>query len=551
MELFIEETFNTTFDKISPKENLAQKLEILGETLNKLKQKKPSSSTNKKKDAEKIEEKKTKNNRPNIAGDEETRKNLKKNEKKPPKPTLKSESSSNESENEQKPTNQAKNERKVSHKKKSENNKGKNFQKKKKTSSESSGSSNSDSDSEEKKQIEINSEIKLEEGIPILKGNHILLKVFHESPITAQERENIIKWNLNLKKENQDKIPYYISELTHLLDKASEYKNENIISNIKKASNEYCFRYVKGDGNCSYRSIIFSYLENILFLIKKEDDVVEGNFFKNLLKNLNEIKEFNLSINKNRKNASVKQKIIEEDNGKLLRKYFIFMLIYLIMHRKKCRNESEADFSDFFKNLINENPLLDMGMLGFLRCGIRKYYQDNLKIYRDFILDDISEMIIEIDLEGENSIFKIASDLLQVKITYIEIENQYKVGDPFTPEKINEKLKEIFLYYRHGHYDILYKNSQINRKIPIKNEYNLFEVRENPKNLPAINRNDNKFCNHCKNNKDNCIKSKTCDHAFCVECLFTLMEGSYGDDITCSVCKTQVMKRKDLNDIFN
>ena len=45
-------------------------------------------------------------------------------------------------------------------------------------SSESSGSSNSDSDSEEKKQIEINSEIKLEEGIPILKGNHILLKVF-------------------------------------------------------------------------------------------------------------------------------------------------------------------------------------------------------------------------------------------------------------------------------------------------------------------------------------------------------------------------------------
>lgn len=541
-KLFIEEDFNTTFQKISPTEKLAEKLEYLEEILKKLKGKRPN-PTKPKPTTEKIEEKPKKEVR-KVSEPKEKMKKKAKNEAK----NSESENLTSESEEETKKNKVLK---QKANKSKAENKKDKQFNKKeeknRRVETETSETDSNEEDKPQNRKIppssisQQDSAVKLEKGIPNIENN-ILLKVFGVKALSQEEKDTIISWNNDLKRENQDKIPFYISEIIHFLDKAEEYKNENIKKNMIKASKTYCFRLVKGDGNCSYRAIIFSYLENLLFLIKKEDDV-EKELFKNLLKNLWEIEQFNLSINKNRQNASVKQRIVE-DNGKLLRKYFLLMLIYLIMHRKKSRNESQTDFSDFFKDFINENPLFDMAMIGFLRCGIRKYYRNNNATYEAFILDDISEMIREMDLEGENSIFKIASDFLQVQIAYVEIENQYKKGDPFEPDNKNKNLKNILLYYRHGHYDILYKNEDIKKEIPIKNyKLNAFQ--------PEMD-NSNKYCNNCKENKGDCKKSKNCDHAFCVQCLFTLSDKNHdGNMIKCSVCKSNVMPKDDLNNLFN
>ena len=54
-----------------------------------------------------------------------------------------------------------------------------------------------------------------------------------------------------------------------------------------------------------------------------------------------------------------------------------------------------------------------------------------------------------------------------------------------------------------------------------------------------------KFCNKCEKNKDNWIKSRKCDHFFCVDCIFESGQGGK-QNLNCMVCGAEMMTMNEL-----
>ena len=134
-----------------------------------------------------------------------------------------------------------------------------------------------------------------------------------------------------------------------------------------------------------------------------------------------------------------------------------------------------TEFSDFLSKIINENPLLDFAILAFLRDSLKRFFVENREEYKPFLEEkkDYEKIIGEIDFPGDHMLIKFASDLLGIKINIVEIEAEFRIIEPLIPQK--EELDEIHLYYRKGHYDILYKDENFkgNIEIPEKTEKNV------------------------------------------------------------------------------
>lgn len=56
-----------------------------------------------------------------------------------------------------------------------------------------------------------------------------------------------------------------MSEILPISERIKEYKNQQIIDNLTKLSEEYShFRSIRGDGNCFYRAVMVCYLEQLI-----------------------------------------------------------------------------------------------------------------------------------------------------------------------------------------------------------------------------------------------------------------------------------------------
>ena len=377
-----------------------------------------------------------------------------------------------------------------------------------------------------------------------------------KSEISQKEAQILEELNLELLSLNSEKSSFFISVKRSLMKKAEEYQgNLQIRTTIEKAAKSYSYRAVKGDGNCSYRSIAFLYLEQILNNITKIEDLQKKKPVKTFFDRLFST-NFDVFIKKNSENAEIKKKILE--NHGLLKKYLLKMLMDLIKLRILNISLVFTEFSDFITKIINENPLLDFAILAFLRDSIKRFFVENRKEYKPFLAEnaDYEKTIGEIDFQGDHMVIKFASDLLGIKVNIVEIGAEFRIFEPLTPQK--EEFDEIHLYYRNGHYDILYKDEDYkgkSEKSETSDKSEKFEknVKKGRKSFLNIFRDLltkkskklEKNCDKC-NLMNDVIKSKKCAHFFCLKCIFTSGQGD-NKDFYCLLCKCKMMTVRELN----
>lgn len=399
----------------------------------------------------------------------------------------------------------------------------------------------------DKKQIykpkDLTPELSEESETEVIKTERILPKEFSEAgKISNSEIKTIRDLNESLKKYNTNKSQYFISDIKDLKKKAEEYKNPKILESLGAAAKIYRFRAVKGDGNCSYRSVAFLYLEQIFMNIKHLSDLKNkktSRFFSNIFD-----LDFKVFINENREKNEGKKKALNKNFVETLKKYMVSKFNEIIIYRLKNKFMDKEEFSIFFVKEINENPIFDLAIIAMIRTMARNYFVKHNEIYKFFIEENknLDKMIGELDLEGEHIIIKVISDLLEIKINIVEIEKELKNFEPLIPEIIDRNLEEIYLFYRAGHYECLckYENNE-NREKKLKNP----KEKENKTKL------ENMYCNECECIKSQCIKSRKCDHLICVDCINESNQATK-KNIQCLVCGIDMMTMEEfLNNLTN
>jgi len=378
-------------------------------------------------------------------------------------------------------------------------------------------------------------------------------KYLKEGRLSKKEIELLEHYSNQFKTMNIDKNQLFIGYKQSLRTKAEEYQNILIKNNIEKASENYGFyRPIKGDGNCTYRSIIFLYLEQIFYNIRKtkhlDDDKTIRNFFKHIFEF-----DFKVDINLNKNSADhVKEKLLKEDNGKLLKKFMINKLNQFITYSMQNPKESQENYSKRFTELINENPLLDFAIIAMVRTLLAVYYLKKEDNYKDFLQENqkLDRMIKEMDLEGEQIVISVLADFLKIEIKIINIEEKMLEYDSIKGKELNKNVDEILLYYRKGHYDCLYKGEyKKGRNNYIKGGNDYIKGGNDYKYEPVLPKKENRYCNQCNNTTDKWVKSRGCDHTFCTKCLLESDQFSK-NKITCMVCNNEMMTKFELEKLL-
>lgn len=251
--------------------------------------------------------------------------------------------------------------------------------------------------------------------------------------------QNIPKYDDIVKYENQlreemEKAPL-ISEVTLITSLIQEYKGSIFEKSILEITKKYKYiRYVRRDGNCFYRSYIYRLFEHcclnndykshkeILHKTENCKDLLERNGFEWLV-----VEEFyNVFINE-------------------------FKLVMTLDNNDR-RRYLDILFTDKEKGNY---------MIAFVRIYISAYIKENRIMYEDFIFDEDLDSWCRREVEP----IDVECDNLQI----IAVTNCFNTGvliENLTEKKIDSmKLPEegctryfIHLFFRPGHYDILYNN---------------------------------------------------------------------------------------------
>eukprot|EP01080_Neovahlkampfia_damariscottae_P004504 gene4504-7884_t len=243
--------------------------------------------------------------------------------------------------------------------------------------------------------------------------------------------------------ENERNQRPYISKVLDIEDLLNEYKNgskeiykqiqvsnANFELNMKKnLSKTYPrFRRIRGDGNCFYRATIFGFLE---FLIKsKETKLLEQ--LETVLKEKDEFKKLGFD-----------EFIFEE---------FQSVLLDVLQEIKTGKVDLEKVFLD---------PTKSEYIVCFLRLVVSAYIQLHKDDYLPFLFEfnTIEEFCRkEVEPMGKEAdnihISAMTSKLpICVQIEYLDSQNQNSLKFPENQEP------KVFLLFRPGHYDILYKKN--------------------------------------------------------------------------------------------
>ena len=287
--------------------------------------------------------------------------------------------------------------------------------------------------------------------------------------------------------------------------KFSDFIKENkIISQIDLLErNIFRWRNVSGDGNCFYRAVFFSYMENILI---EKDDLFFLNFifdFYNLIQDIEVKKNF------------IKNNI---DVDKIVR----FLFFILDMNLKKLNDLSKLES---FIILINNCKEFDLGLILYLRLKIYQFIENNKnKIYskefnvklgnllsekyegdgENFLWKEFyEENLLKLHTEAENIIIYVTPMILKINLrifTYdIGFENSDKCRDISCQL---ENKHTVFVFYRKIHYDIIYSKEYFEK---IHNNVNNYvDVRDKRVNIEYLKKQVQNSINECKNeNNDN------------------------------------------------
>ena len=285
-----------------------------------------------------------------------------------------------------------------------------------------------------------------------------------------------------LKRENiyKGKAVEVMVEQTYCYDKFLKEQMIEEICYLKRIMN--CWRRVAGDGNCFYRSVIFAWLEYLIFNKKINIlKIVMANLYTKFDPNYEKNKEIPLNI---------KRQFITEER-------FLVLTILEIIIRQLNQNQIEKAYLTLLK-AFNVTRVFDRIMIFYLRYLLYEYISDNQNklykkdfpvllgnllpqeyekedgtfLYKEYFINDL----LKFYTCAEKLAVYLVPFILKINLNIVfyyfgndcDIENKF--FSSFLPDK--DKIKDtINVLYRKAHYDVAYTKEYYNNFEPLLENY--------------------------------------------------------------------------------
>ena len=274
--------------------------------------------------------------------------------------------------------------------------------------------------------------------------------------------------------------------LGSLIEKYYGYKKESHNIMVQKynllTQDIFKHRTIYGDGNCFYRSVMFSYLEQLI-----------------LFKELNTIKNFIFDVKAFLYSNAVKDICQRLDNPPKFDRLLIIRVLVLIYLGIK-NNKIKETYSLFVK-AFNNLKLFDEGIIMYLRFCLFRYIKENennlyskefaIKIGNllpeqfetkegKFLFNDFYyKFLLKPGKLAEKIIIYITPYVLcsKLEVVMFEMESDWRKSFDFYGEKnTNNKLNTVIIYLP-GHYELIYTTEFYQRFYNVFKNYSDFSYR--------------------------------------------------------------------------
>ena len=286
--------------------------------------------------------------------------------------------------------------------------------------------------------------------------------------------------------EYSDKIVGDFNTLGHLVEKTYGYKPEkhNIMVKKYKLLSQDIFKHrsIYGDGNCFYRSVLFSYLEQLI-----------------LFRELNTIKNFIFDVKAFLYSSQVSDIINKLDEKPKLDKNLILRV--LILFYLGVKNNKLKDTYCLLVKAFNNLNLFDQGLIMYLRFCIFRYIKENEnKLYSKEFEINLGNLLPE-QFETKSGKFlfndfyynfllkpgKLAEKIIiyitpyvlctKLEVVMFEMEENWRKSFEFVGEKnTNNNLNTVIIYLP-GHYELIYTTEFYQRFYNIFKKYSDFSYK--------------------------------------------------------------------------
>ena len=308
-------------------------------------------------------------------------------------------------------------------------------------------------------------------------------------------------------KNVQREMIYKAKRIEHMVEQTYNYDIK-----LKKEMTEesaylyrviYSWRRVAGDGNCYYRSVIFSYLEYLIF-------TENINVLKRIISNIWIKFNVNYIYTKNLP-ENIKSILVSKETN------VVMGILYCIIKKLENKDDKNKNIFNAYELLLkafNFSRSFDTLMIFYLRYSLYEYILENKNkvVSKDFPVLLGNLLPIKYQIENENNsdetIFLFEKyfyeDLLKfytcaeqiavyltpfvlklnLNVIFYDFGKDTDIETKFFPSYLNNK-DSIYVLFRKAHYDICYNKEYINKYDNLISLYKNFS-----NNFCVLNEND-------------------------------------------------------------
>lgn len=278
------------------------------------------------------------------------------------------------------------------------------------------------------------------------------------------------------------------------------------------------WRSIRGDGNCYYRAIGVSLLEQ---LTRKGYHYLDG-FITEIEQNLGYFRPFG--------------DILEYNRG------------ILGMNLRKIAESYKTNFPSYTFNLLEEtlqNSEFDEELVKFIRCAIANYlkYNYDSPIIQPFAympLDEVLSTVLQMGTEAEGLVFMAAPYAFRCSVNQVTQASDNSLCSSLYSSSEDQPRFQLNLWLRPGHYDLIYTDMDIEfcsqQNIFLNPTYTWYvpgepSVSSYPRlEILPIQLTASSLLNPCQPSfkcgicfrsfQMDDLRTLDCDHRFCEDCLY-------------------------------
>ena len=294
-----------------------------------------------------------------------------------------------------------------------------------------------------------------------------------------------LKSNIENLENNMQKVGYF-NTLPNLIEKIYNFREDKHDIMVKKykllSQDIFKHRSIYGDGNCFYRSVLVSYLEQLI-----------------LFKEINAFKNFVFDVKACLDSSQVSEVCNYLDEQPKFDKFLIMRILVLIYVGIK--NDKIKETYKIFIKALNGLPLFDQGLIMYLRFSIFRYIKENEnKLYsKDFAVQIGNLLPEQFETKDGKFLFrdfyikfllkpgKLAEKIIiyitpyvlcsKLEVVMFEMENDWRKTFDFVGNKNSINNLNTVLIYLPGHYQLIYTTEFYQKYYNIFKEYSDFSYR--------------------------------------------------------------------------